>query len=360
MFPRWGAPSGNIGGLDICDVARTLADWACLVQGAGMITASPVRLGVLLMLVGMFLFALNDTLGKYMVATYSVGMLMLVRSLGGLAIITPQIVKEGGLSVIASTFRPKLMGRSLLSAVESILFYWAVVYLPVADVVTFYMAVPIFTTAMAALFLGEDVRWRRWTAVGIGFIGVVIALNPTGEVMSPGTIIALIGTLAFATLMIVTRQMKQERDISLITGQTLMGIVLGVITLPLPAMFPQIEIMPRLFGWEQAPWRDLALLALLGVIATIAHMMVNRSLKLAPASVVVPYQYVTIIWAAILGYLVFGHVPSLHMAVGCAIIIAAGSTSSRANRPRRANRRRDQRGSAASMMRASTVSRPPQ
>jgi drug/metabolite transporter (DMT)-like permease len=152
----------------------------------------------------------------------------------------------------------------------------------------------------------------------------VIALNPTGEVMSIGAIIAVIGSLSFAVLMVITRQMKAEKDITLITGQSIMGIVLGAITLPLPALFANNATMPLLFGWKDAPWYDLALLALLGVIATIAHMMVTRSLKLAPASTVVPFQYVTIIWAAILGYLAFGHVPGLMMIIGCTIIILAG------------------------------------
>jgi drug/metabolite transporter (DMT)-like permease len=288
-------------------------------------TSTPAsRLGIILMLVGMFVFTLNDTLGKYMVATYSVGMLMLVRSIGGLVMLAPAIWREGGWAILASTMRPKLLLRSFLAAVESILFYWAVVYLPVADVVTFYMAAPIFTTVLAALFLRETVRWRRWTAIGVGFIGVLIALNPTGQVISLGASVALISCVIFSTVMIMTRRMKLEKDITFITGQTLMGIVLALVTLPVPGLFPQSEIMKHLFGWKDAPVFDLFVLAMLGVVATIGHMLVTRSLKLAPASVVVPYQYVTIIWAAILGYLVFGNVPSPHMAIGCAIIIAAG------------------------------------
>jgi drug/metabolite transporter (DMT)-like permease len=286
--------------------------------------ARSARIGIALMLAGMFLFTLNDTLGKYMVATYSVGMLMLVRSLAGLGMLTPLIMREGGFSVVRAAFRPKLIGRSLLSVSESVLFYWAVVYLPVADVVTFYMAVPIFTTALAAVFLGEIVRWRRWTAVGIGFVGVIIALDPTGEVFSVGTVLALSGTLAFAILMIVTRRLKNETDITLITGQTIAGILFGLVTLPLTLLFPGSTTLAKVVGWKDGPVTDLLLLALLGVIATIAHMMVTRSLKLAPASLVVPYQYMTIVWAVILGYIVFGHIPAVHLVVGCLIIIAAG------------------------------------
>jgi drug/metabolite transporter (DMT)-like permease len=294
------------------------------VQATVMAMNSSTRLGIILMLVGMFLFALNDTLGKYMVAAYSVGMLLLVRSISGLTMLAPQIWREGSMSIIRSSLRPKLLGRSMLSTLESVLFYWSVVYLPVADVVTFYMAVPIFTTALAALFLGETVRWRRWTAIGVGFIGVVIALNPTAEVWSVGSFIALAGTLSFALLMITTRRMKEEKDITLITGQTITGILFGLLTLPVPLLFPSNETVPLIMGWKEAPWRDLALLALLGIVATMAHMMVTRSLKLAPASVVVPFQYLTIVWAAILGYLVFETVPGWSMIIGCIIIIAAG------------------------------------
>jgi drug/metabolite transporter (DMT)-like permease len=301
-----------------------LASIALVVQATAMVMQSSIRLGIALMLVGMFLFAVNDTLGKYMVAAYSVGMLLLVRSVSGLAMLAPQIWREGGWSIVRSSLRPKLFGRSVLSTMESVLFYWAVVYLPVADVVTFYMAVPIFTTALAALFLGETVRWRRWTAIGVGFIGVVIALNPTADVISVGSFIALAGTLSFALLMIITRRMKEEKDITLITGQTLTGILFGLFTLPMPLLFPANDTLPLITGWKDAPWQDLALLALLGIVATLAHMMVTRSLKLAPASVVVPFQYLTIVWAAILGYLVFETVPGWSMVIGCIIIIAAG------------------------------------
>jgi drug/metabolite transporter (DMT)-like permease len=283
-----------------------------------------IRRGIGLMLAGMFLFALNDTLGKYMVAAYSVGMLMLVRSFGGLAIIAPRIWREGGLALVARAFRPRLAARSLLSVAESVLFYWAVVYLPVADVVTFYMAVPIFTTAMAALFLGEKVRWRRWSAIGVGFIGVIIALDPTSGVFSLGATVALAGAISFALVLIVTRRMREETDTVLITGQTLMGLIIGLITLPLPALFPGNATVPLVFGWKHAPPLDLALLALLGVVATIAHMLVTRSVKIAPASIVVPFQYVTIIWVTILGYLVFGDLPAMSRVIGCAIIIGAG------------------------------------
>jgi S-adenosylmethionine uptake transporter len=317
------------------------------------------RFGILLMLLGMFLFTVNDTLGKYMVATYSVGQLMFVRSIGGLAMLAPAILREGAVAVVRAAFRPILTLRSVLSVAESFLFYWAVVYLPVADVVTFYMAVPIYTTALAALLLGEAVGWRRWTAVGVGFVGVLIALDPAGG-LNFGTVIAVVGSLTFAVSMILTRRLKAERDIVFITGQTIMGIVIGLISLPLVALVAPESPLARLFGWRDAPAVDLGLLLLLGVVATLAHMLVTRSLKLAPASVVVPYQYTTIVWAVILGYVVFGHVPAANMFVGCAIIVLAGIYIFWREQVRsREAARAAQPAGAASITLSSTRSEPP-
>ena len=286
---------------------------------------TPQTRGIMLMLMGMLLFTINDTLGKYMVALYSVGMLMLVRSIGGLIMLAPFIARDTHRQTVRRSLTPAVLGRSVLSVGESVLFYWAVVYLPVADVVTLYMAVPIFTTALAALLLGEQVGWRRWSAIALGFVGVVVALDPTADVVSPGAMIALVGSVCFAFLMIVTRRMKNETNLTLITGQTLVGIIFGAITIPLVLLFPNATVLPRIVGWQPAPWPHIALLLSLGVVATIAHMMVTKSLMLAAASVVVPFQYTTILWAVLFGYIVFGTVPQANMIVGVMIIIGAGA-----------------------------------
>src|SRR5205823_195958 len=142
------------------------------------------------------------------------------------------------------------------------------------------------------------------------FAGVVLALRPSGASFTLPVLIALAGSVTFAFLMIVTRVLRETTDTVLVVGQIGGTFVFGALTAP--------------FGWVTPSPRDLVLLTLFGVLAMLALACVNRSLKLAPASVVAPYQYTLIVWAIMLGYLVFGDVPDLATLVGAAIIIAAG------------------------------------
>jgi drug/metabolite transporter (DMT)-like permease len=175
---------------------------------------------------------------------------------------------------------------------------------------TFYLAGPIYVTAMSPFILGEQVGWRRWLAVCAGFVGVMIALNPTGAALSVASFIAIAGSLTFSILMICTRLVKGTPDIVLVTTQMVGALAFGLVTAPLT--------------WVALTWADGALLTLLGIVATFAHFCINRSLKLAPASVVVPYQYTTIVWAILLGYVFFNDIPSVAMLAGATAIIAAG------------------------------------
>jgi drug/metabolite transporter (DMT)-like permease len=275
-------------------------------------TASHDRIlaGIAMMLIGIFFFALNDALGKWLIATYSVGQLLLVRSVAGLVFLAPFIKREGKAAFTRAP-RPWLqLLRPLFSTFEVACFYWALAYMPLADVMTFYLAGPIYVTAVSPLLLGEQVGWRRWAAVIAGFAGVMIALGPSAGSFTPAAMVALAGSFSFSILMICTRLVRGTSDIVLVTTQTAGALLFGAVVAP--------------FTWITLTARDTVLLVLLGVVAMIAHVCVNRALKLAPASVVVPYQYSTIFWAIILGYVFFGDIPGPAMLTGAATIIAAG------------------------------------
>jgi drug/metabolite transporter (DMT)-like permease len=189
-------------------------------------------------------------------------------------------------------------------------FFLATVYLPLADVITYYLACPIFVTALSPLVLREHVGWRRWSAVVIGFCGVLIALRPSSQTVSWPALIALGGSLSFALLMLITRSLRRTPDIVLASSQFAGTFTLGALMSP--------------FGWVTPSVSSLGLFAAAGCISVAALLCVNRSLKLAPASVVVPYQYSMIVWAVMFGYLVFGDVPQ------AATIAVRRSSSARA------------------------------
>ena len=266
--------------------------------------------GIALMLVGIFFFAVNDTMGKYLVGTYSVGQILLMRSAAALVFLAPFLRREG-LAAFTRAPRPWLqVTRAVFATLEVFCFYWALTGMSLADTMTFYLAGPIYVTAVSPFLLGEHVGWRRWCAVIAGFVGVMIALGPSAGTLSPHALVAIAGSLTFSIFMVCTRLVRGTSDVVLVTAQVVAALIFGAVTAP--------------FVWVPVGLFDGAMLALLGVVAMIAFLCINRSISIAPASVVVPYQYTTIVWAVILGFIFFGDIPSTQMLIGAGVIIAAG------------------------------------
>ena len=264
-----------------------------------------------MMVLGMFLFSVNDALGKWLVATYAVTQILLVRSAAALVVMAPVMGREG-LKESWNLPQPVLQAiRVFTATAETACFYAAVTVLPLADAFTYYLAGPIYVTVIAAVVLKERVGWRRWLAVGVGFAGVVIALQPGAGGFNLYVLIAIVGSLLYAALMIVTRVLRQSSPTTMASTQMLGGLLFGLIAMP-------VDWVPL------ASVTDGVLLATVGVVAVTAIICVNRSLRLAPASAVVPFQYTLIVWAVIFGYFVFGDVPDWTTLLGAALIIAAG------------------------------------
>ena len=174
--------------------------------------------GIGLMLLAVFMFSFGDAIGKFVVATYSVGQLLCLRACAALLLLSPLIWRHR--AAFASMERPCLqLLRVLLSTLEVAAFFLATVYLPLADVITYYLACPIFVTALSAIVLREPVGWRRWSAIMIGFCGVLIALHPSSQTISWPAMIALGGSLCFSVLMLITRQLRATPDIVMAASQ---------------------------------------------------------------------------------------------------------------------------------------------
>src|SRR3989440_10381514 len=144
--------------------------------------------GIGLMLFGVFMFSFGDALGKFLVATYSVGQLLWLRACAALVLLLPMIWRQR--AAFSNLERPWLqLLRVTLSTIEVAAFFLATVYLPLADVITFYMACPIIVTALSGILLREKIGWRRWSAVLIGFCGVLIVVRASLATVSlPGLI----------------------------------------------------------------------------------------------------------------------------------------------------------------------------
>lgn len=268
-------------------------------------------LGIGMMLLGVFLFATNDALGKWLVGNFSPGELLFVRSIAGFAIMAPAMRRTGAARFTRSPRRGLQALRVALSAAESVLFFYALTALPLAQVMTYYMAGPIYVTALSPWLLGERVGWRRWSAVAVGFAGVVLALHPSARTMSAQALAALAGSFMYACFMMATRKLAGTSGTVLMTAQLAAALLLG-------------GALVVLQGWIAPGPVDFVLMLVLGAGSLAGNLCVNRALRLAPASVVVPFQYTLILWGILFGYVFFGDVLSRATLLGAAIIVAAG------------------------------------
>ncbi|WP_022721203.1 DMT family transporter, partial [Rhodopseudomonas sp. B29] len=229
----------------------------------------------MLMLVAMLAFAFADAAGKKMVASYTVGQLLLLRAFAGLVVLSPLIWRQR--AAFLQLERPGLqLARTLVAAGEVAVFYLATAYLPLADVVTFYLASSLFVAVGASVLLGETFDRTRSIAILIGFIGVLVALQPSAQTATWPALIAILASVLFAALLLLTRFLRGTADTVLASQQFVGTAVLGVV------------LMTQSSGWVTPAPADLVWFALTGSVSAVGLLCVNRSLRLAPASVVVP------------------------------------------------------------------------
>jgi S-adenosylmethionine uptake transporter len=265
--------------------------------------------GIGLYLTGVFFFAVNDALGKWLVTSYGVGEMLFIRSIGGVGMLLPIALYLGVSLRPTGDWRLQVL-RVLAQTLDSYCFYYSTRYLPLADVMTFYMAGPIIVTAISALALGERVGRYRWSAVIVGFVGVVIALAPTGDAFHPAALVALLGSTTFAISLAMTRKLRDNHPFSLVTWQYIGSGVIGAALSPLE--------------WATPGPVDFGLLLLLGVVSAGCFLLITKALALAQASLLAPFQYSAILWAAIFGWIWWQNIPTAQIILGNAILIASG------------------------------------
>ncbi len=279
--------------------------------------AAARRRGVILYLLAIFFFALNDALGKWLVADYAVGQLLALRSIGAAFVLAPMVWRfKVDLSDRRQVGLQAL--RVLCMALDTFCFYYATRSMPLADVMTFYMAAPLMITALSAAVLREPVGWVRWAAVLLGFVGVLIALRPSPDILATASPLACLGAVMYALGQTITRALRGVHWLHLVVWQFAGAGLIGGATLPWVFLWPGLT--------------DLLLLFLLGVTAMACFVAMTRALALAPASALAPFQYSAILWASVLGWLIWRDAPSPAIWIGNAIIVASGLIVLRAER----------------------------
>lgn len=277
--------------------------------------AAPVSLapgkGIALMVAGSGLITLNDAAMKWLTAGYPTGELMFIR---GAFMFLPILLltwRAAGRPTAAVRNWSGQLLRAATVVGSTILFLTGLRYLPLADMTAMAFAGPLFVTALATPLLGERVGWRRWTAVLVGFAGVVVMARPSGSGIAWAAVFPLGAALCGALRDILTRRLSAtESSLSILVVTTGVVALAGLATLP--------------FGWRVPTPFDLGLMALSGIVLGAAHYLIIESLRLAQAALVVPFKYSSLLWAVGLGLLVWGHVPDAGMVLGAALVVASG------------------------------------
>jgi len=275
-----------------------------------IMTPTGALAGVPFMLLAMLIFAGNDALAKYLAGLYAVAQLLAIRSFAGMTLIGPRLWRHG----LRRTFIvPRLwlhVLRALLIVTEVALFYASVRNMKLAECLTIYQAMPVFATVLSVFVLKETIRWRRGLAVLAGFIGVILVLKPDAGGIGWPALLALTGTVLYAGVTVLTRLLRDSGPMPLIGWQTLGTFAISASVAP--------------FVWVPIGMADLALAAILGVTATIGHLLLNRALSLSSTAVIMPFHYSMIVWAMLLGWLFWHDRPDAQMLGGAAIIVASG------------------------------------
>jgi drug/metabolite transporter (DMT)-like permease len=224
------------------------------------------------------------------------------------------LIPRVGFGGLVRTARPGThVIRGLLLAASTICLIGAISFVPLADAYTITFTAPLLVTVFSIPLLGERVGWRRWSAVLAGFAGVLIVIRPGFGVTHWALALPLITALGFALYQILTRK------VSAVPGESSLAMLFYLAcvgTCIMTALVP--------FFWQQVAPLDWLAMTAMGALGGVGHLILIRALTIAPASLLAPFVYTQIVWALVLGYLVFGDVPDRWMLVGCCVIVASG------------------------------------
>ncbi|MCZ6722870.1 MAG: DMT family transporter [Gammaproteobacteria bacterium] len=274
-------------------------------------SADRPALGIALMLAGIAGFAVMDAIIKWLTADYSVPQVVALRSWFGLPLLFLFALREGGLKSLR-TRRPLVhIGRYCLVLILSFSFFWALSQMKLVDAIAITFAAPIFITAFSVPLLKEPVGLHRWAAIGVGFCGVLIMLRPGMGVFQWAALVVLGSVLAYALLMITTRAFKATESTAALMLYPQLGISLTSI------------VVAPLF-WVTPGLGDLGLFALAGLFGSVGVMCLTHAFRLAPVAAVSPFEYSALIWATLLGFLLWGELPDSYTLIGAGIVIASG------------------------------------
>ncbi len=220
--------------------------------------------------------------------------------------------------------------RGLLGLVSFTTYYMAIAALPLATVTSVAFAAPLFVTTLSALALGEPVDRRGWSAVVVGFVGVLVVLRPGAAAFDPAALLAVLSALCYAISQTITRYLgRRDSGATIVFSATLVSALVASASGLAAAggdraagLHPSLAFLVR--GWVSPPWGALGRMALCGLISSVGIYCLTQAYRVAPASTVSPFEYVMIGWAVLWGYVFWGDIPGPWTLVGVATTVGAG------------------------------------
>lgn len=278
---------------------------------AATATRSHATTGILLMSLGVATLCVNDAIAKTLTAGYSPIQILFLRNIIALPVAILIALKMGGRGALI-THRPVAhLLRGVLWLIAATLFFTSFLYLGLAEATALIFVMPVFVTAVSATVLREPVGWRRWSAVLVGFAGVLVIVRPGGDTFQTASLLPVTTAFFYALLMLSARWVDPRESV-----WTMMLYLVGAGAL-LSAL-----VMP--FVWTPLRLEDTWLFLGLALFGTAGITLMTQAFRFAPAAVVAPFDYTALIWATLLGYLLWEEIPDLATYLGAAIIIASG------------------------------------
>ena len=268
-------------------------------------------LGILLMMAGVAMFAVMDATIKWLTSDFPVSQIVALRSWFGLPVLFLLVHLEGGVRELKTTRPLAHFLRYVLVLALSFSFFWVLSKMKLVDAIAITFAAPILITALSVPLLREVVGLHRWTAILVGFVGVLIMLRPGAGVFQWAAVVALGSTTVYALLMITTRYLKSTESMASLMFYPQFGMALTGL-----AIAPAVWVTPNL--------TELGLFAIAGTFGSLGILCLTNAFRLAPVSIVSPFEYTALIWATLLGFLIWQELPDLLTIAGSLVVISSG------------------------------------
>jgi drug/metabolite transporter (DMT)-like permease len=270
---------------------------------------SPVTRACLLMMLSTVMFAAMHTAIRYTTQQMPAAEVAFFRNVFGLVVILPMLLRYGLSLFYTQKLRLHVL-RAVLNVVSMLAFFIGLSLTPLARATALSFTAPLFTALLSALLLGEVFRWRRWTAIVCGFLGTLVILRPGLQAFDLGSLLIVASSLLWGLAIIDIKVLGRTESTMTITAYV------TVLMIPL-------TLLPAVYVWQTPPVHLWGWLAFIGIIGTLGQIVVTDALKLADMTVLMPLDFLKLVWATMFGIVLFAEVPDLFTWIGAAIVFGS-------------------------------------